>query len=126
MNRPQPCDAYAERLIQLVWDELEPPEASEVEAHASACGGCGGELAHIRALRRMVERLPQAMPHEGGGSILAATEREARGGDPEEDEAEAEPRWSLRALPFWAVRAIGYSAALIVAAAAVMWILAIQ
>jgi anti-sigma factor RsiW len=126
MTRPQPCDANAERLIQLVWDELAPEDARELEAHAGGCEGCRVELANIRALRRMVERLPQAMPHESGGRILSATEREARGGDHAEGEAEAEQRWTLRAMPFWGVRAIGYSAAVIVAAAAVMWILAIQ
>ncbi len=127
MARPKPCDAHAARLIQLVWDELTPEEARELEAHAAACDGCRAELTDIRALRRMVERLPQAMPEEGGTQILSATEREATGDDAAgAQEPDPEPRWRLRAMPFWGIRLIGYSAALILAAAAVMWMLAIQ
>jgi hypothetical protein len=71
LDRPEakPCETYAERVYLFAADELERPEAAEVEAHAGQCGECGAFLVEHR---QMMEALAEAPRPEPSADLLAA------------------------------------------------------
>jgi len=42
------CNDVRERLVNLLYDELEAAERTEVKRHLDACGGCAEEIASLR------------------------------------------------------------------------------
>jgi anti-sigma factor RsiW len=64
LERPQaePCAAYAERMYLFATDELERPEAAEVEAHARECSDCSAFLAEYRQLTELLAEVPRPEP----------------------------------------------------------------
>jgi HEAT repeats len=65
----KPCEPYAERIYLLAADELERPEATEVEAHAGQCAECGAFL--LQNLQ-LAEMLSEAQRPEPSADLLAA------------------------------------------------------
>src|SRR5580658_1946287 len=65
----KPCEPYAERMYLLTADELERPEAAEVEAHAGHCAECG---AFLLQNQQMMEMLAEAPRPEPSADLLAA------------------------------------------------------
>lgn len=70
-------EAASEKLLELAYGELPQGEARAVEAHASHCDACRGELASIRGTRAMMARLPVEPPPERGLGVVLAAAREA-------------------------------------------------
>jgi hypothetical protein len=63
-------------LLDLVYGELTPEEAQEVERHAGECAACATELAGLRETRRLSARLAdEPAPGRGRDEILAAARR---------------------------------------------------
>ncbi len=64
LERPEakPCARFAERIYLFVVDEVERPEAEEVQAHAAQCADCSAFLAAHRELMEAVEEAPRFEP----------------------------------------------------------------
>jgi hypothetical protein len=58
----KPCAQFAERMYLLVVDELERPEAVEVETHAAKCADCGAFLAGHRELMAAMAEVSRPDP----------------------------------------------------------------
>ncbi len=71
LERPEfkPCGPFAERTALFAADELERPEAAEVETHAAQCSQCASFLAEYRRLMESLAELPHAEP---SADLLAA------------------------------------------------------
>ncbi len=66
-----------ERLLDLVYGELSPRDARDVQEHAAACEACRAELARMGETRRLMSALPVEPAPPGGERILLAAAREA-------------------------------------------------
>jgi hypothetical protein len=66
-----------ERLLDLLYGELPPREARQVEDHAASCEACRAELERMRATRGLMASLPEEPAPERGERILLAAAREA-------------------------------------------------
>ncbi len=65
-------------LLDMVYGELTPEEAREVERHAGECAACATELAGLREARRLAARLADEPARDRGrDEILAAARRAA-------------------------------------------------
>jgi hypothetical protein len=104
MTMPERCDdsRMKEALVALLYDELDPGERTEIEAHLASCPACRHEASALRALRL---ELPAWTPPERELGF-AIVDRAAR--------SERVPR-STWALPAWGLAA---AAALLLAAGA--------
>ena len=56
------CDAVRERLIDLLYEELTPPERSAVEAHLAGCDACREQWDRLRFARSVVTDYGLAEP----------------------------------------------------------------
>jgi tetratricopeptide (TPR) repeat protein len=72
------CQDLETRLVDYVYDELEPAERQQVDLHLEGCGGCQDVLAGLGGTRRIMAALPEAEPSRGDDFILQAAAREAR------------------------------------------------
>jgi len=63
-------------LLELVYGELAPEEARQVERHAGECAACAAELAGLRETRRLAARLAdEPAPGRGRDELVAAARR---------------------------------------------------
>ena len=58
----KPCAQFAERIYLFVVDEIERPEAVEVETHAAQCADCGAFLVAHRELMAVFAEVPLPEP----------------------------------------------------------------
>ena len=62
MIRETQCDAFAERLADLLERDVDESARAALEAHALACADCGALLSDLRALRIDASSLPPLVP----------------------------------------------------------------
>jgi hypothetical protein len=62
MIRETQCDAFAERLADLLERDVDESARAALEAHALACADCGGLLSDLRKLRIDASNLPPLAP----------------------------------------------------------------
>jgi hypothetical protein len=62
MIKETQCDAFAERLVDLLERDVEESARAALEAHALACGDCGALLSDLRKLRIDASNLPTLAP----------------------------------------------------------------
>jgi hypothetical protein len=72
-------EACRERLVDLLYGELSPRAAREVEAHLAGCDACRAERDGLAAARGAMRELPPpAPPARGDAVVLAAARRAAQ------------------------------------------------
>jgi hypothetical protein len=62
MMKETQCDAFAERLVDLLERDVDESTRAALEAHALACGDCGALLSDLRKLRIDASNLPMLAP----------------------------------------------------------------
>src|SRR5690349_2297789 len=62
MIRETHCDAFAERLADLLERDVDESARAALEAHALACADCGALLSDLRKLRIDASNLPALAP----------------------------------------------------------------
>jgi hypothetical protein len=62
MIKETQCDAFAERLVDLLERDVDESTRAALEAHALACGDCGALLSDLRKLRIDASNLPTLAP----------------------------------------------------------------
>jgi len=114
MIRETQCDAFAERLADLLERDVDESARAALEAHALACADCGALLSDLRKLRIDASNLPTLAPSrdlwEGISQRIDAPVIPLHAGVVERGAA-ASPRWRR-----WA--SMGAAAALLMAATA--------
>src|SRR4051812_28179951 len=58
MIKETQCDAFGERLVDLLERDVDESTRAALEAHALACGDCGALLSDLRKLRIDASNLP--------------------------------------------------------------------
>jgi hypothetical protein len=66
-----------DRLLELAYGELSPPETREVEAHVAGCDACRAALARMTETRRIMSALPEEAAPAAGERALLDAAREA-------------------------------------------------
>ncbi|MDF1564932.1 MAG: zf-HC2 domain-containing protein, partial [Deltaproteobacteria bacterium] len=72
------CQSCQDRLLDLLYGELDAAGEAEVRSHLAGCEDCADALAELGATRSLMEQLPSEEPSRGMEAILQAAEREAR------------------------------------------------
>ncbi len=67
------CKEYETGLMEILYDEIEPPHRKALEAHLASCAGCRAELAGLRADRDMLAAASPDVPEAPRVIILNTT-----------------------------------------------------
>lgn len=81
------CSTANDRLLDLLYEELEGPEAEETRAHVDQCESCRASLKKLSLTQRLLSVLPEEEPDRSLDAKILAAARQKVGAEPGRDEA---------------------------------------